>query len=73
MEAIPMGVTHQNISSIRYVNAVWEVGDTLTPNAAQELSFFVEHNYTVAFEVTDKILLACKKQLEVHKAFQMYG
>jgi hypothetical protein len=62
MKAIPMGVTHQNISSIRYVYPIWEVGDTLTPDAAQELPFFVEYNYTVAFEVTDKILLACEKQ-----------
>jgi hypothetical protein len=62
MKAIPVRVTHQNVSGIRYVNPIWEVSDTLTPNAAQELSVFVEHNYTVAFEVTHKIFLACEKQ-----------
>ena len=68
VEAVAMRVPHQHIPSIRYVNSIRKVGDALTPDAAQELPFFVEHNNTVALEVAHKVLLACTQV--THSCYQ---
>ena len=50
MEAVAVAVTNQHITCVADVNAVWEVCDVLTANAAQELAIFIEDNHTVTLK-----------------------
>jgi len=43
-----MAVTNKDVSSITDVDAVWVVGEVLTANTAQKLSFLAEYDDTVA-------------------------
>lgn len=62
MESIAMGISNQNISSIRDVDTIWIVCKILASYAAQVHSFFTEHNHIVTLEVTYIELIAWKRK-----------
>lgn len=48
VKSVAVAVTNKDVSGIADVNAVWVVGEVLTTNTAQKLSFLAEYDDTVA-------------------------
>jgi len=48
VKPVAMAVTDKDVTSITDVDAIWVVGEVLTTNTAQKLSFFTEYDDTVA-------------------------
>jgi len=53
VEPVSMRVTNENISRIRDVDPIGEVGDALTPDPSHEDPFLCEHDNIVALKITD--------------------
>lgn len=65
MKPIAVRITDQYISRVANVNPVREVCYILTADATQKLTFLVEYDDAVPFEVTDEEFLACAEEIDV--------
>ena len=48
VETVAVRVADKDVASVRYVNAVGEVGDGLVADASQIIALFIEHGHAVA-------------------------
>lgn len=72
METVTMTITNQYITSITDVDAIWVVGDVLTPNTPLEMTFLIEDNYTVSLhnkKSCNLVFNSSKKQPEKQSFF----
>lgn len=60
VEAVTVRITDQYVSRVANVNPIGKVSYTLTAYATQKLTFLVEHNHAMSFEVTHEKFVICK-------------
>lgn len=51
MEAIAMGVTNEDITSVRYINAIGKTGDLLVTDAIEEGAILLENSHAMTLKI----------------------
>lgn len=54
MESVTMAVSNQHIPSITDINTIRVIGDVLTSNSPDEMTFFIENNNTMTLKKNQK-------------------